>query len=148
MASPTARTLQRLRRLGYMAGVVERFVPHPAPGHRRDFIGCVDVLAFKVGEPLLAVQATSIANTSARVKKAAALPVLATWIRCGHSFQVWGWAKEGERWKVKIVDLRGEDLQPVTVEALRRRLPKRHQQGDLFAGLDVQDVAEACPHPI
>jgi hypothetical protein len=130
--SPTARTLTRLRRLGYIAGVVERFVAHPPPGHRRDFIGCVDVLGFKVGEPLLAVQATSIANTSARVKKAVALSSLAVWLAAGNRFEVWGWGQRGGKWVVKIVAVQGVDMRPIVVEKPRRRLPQAHQQRDLW----------------
>jgi hypothetical protein len=63
--SPTSRTLNRLRRLGYVAGVVERFI-HGAgergQGIRVDFLHCIDIIAAKRGEPILAVQATTLGN--------------------------------------------------------------------------------------
>jgi len=120
MSSPTARTLARLRRLGYVADVVERWL---APVQRRkDYLGCIDIIAAKSGEPVLALQATSLSNVSARVKKARAAPGLTVWLATGHaSFQVWGWAKQGDRWGVKVVELRAADLAAVVIEAPRRR---------------------------
>jgi hypothetical protein len=135
MASPTAHTLKRLRRCGYVADVVERFVPYPSPGHHKDFIGCVDILAFRVGEAgVLAVQATSADNISARVKKSVTLPALKTWLAAGNRFEVWGWAQRGNKgkWVVKIVSVQAGDMRPVVIEKLRRRRPDRHQQGNLF----------------
>src|SRR5207249_1305251 len=108
----------------YVADVVERWLA--AVRCRKDFLGCVDVIGVKVGEPVLAVQATSLANVAARVKKARAAPGLRTWLATGHAvFQVWGWSKQGERWTVKVVELRPEDLTAITVEAP----PRRRQPG-------------------
>jgi hypothetical protein len=75
MPSPTARTLAYLRRRGYTAGVVERFIAgvgEHGQGIRRDFLGCIDLIAVKPGSPILGVQATSISNVSARLAKAKA----------------------------------------------------------------------------
>ena len=52
----------------------------------------------------------------------------------GGRFEVWGWAKRGGRWRVKIVKVRAEELQAVVVCPLPRRRAVRHRQADLFAG--------------
>ncbi len=131
--SPTARTLDLLRRRGYVAEVVERWLARIE--RRKDFLGCVDIVAAKAGEPVLAVQATSLANVSARLKKAGRAPALRAWLATEHAtFQVWGWCRRGGRWAVKIVELRSEDLEPVVLQAprRRRRLRKGERQGVLF----------------
>lgn len=44
--SPTARTLAECRRLGWVAGVVERHSPFPKPhGKKHDFLGVIDLIA-------------------------------------------------------------------------------------------------------
>jgi len=55
--TPAAFTLELLRDAGWCADVVERYVE--AAKIRRDFIGCVDVIAFRPGFPVLGVQATT-----------------------------------------------------------------------------------------
>jgi hypothetical protein len=134
MASPTSRTLTRLRRLGYLADVCERFIAQA--NIRRDLFGAFDVVAVRRGQAgILGVQTTSLPNLPARVAKLRQLPAVALWLACGNAVELHGWAKRGTHWRVKVVVLSGEDLQPVVVEAPRRRLPVRHQQGDLYADL-------------
>jgi hypothetical protein len=94
-----ARSLAHLRRLGYVAEVVEQRV------HRfvtRDFLGVIDVLGVKPGEPLVGVQATSTSNLAARRKKALAEPRLRTWLEAGAVFLLHGWAKRGPAGKRKL----------------------------------------------
>jgi hypothetical protein len=131
--TPTGRTLEHLRRDGWTAEVVERYLAQVE--RHRDYLGCVDIVAVKPGEPVLAVQATSLIHVAARVRKARAAPGLRAWLGTGHAaFQVWGWAKRGERWAVKVVELRPADLAPVVLQAprRRRRAGKGQQQGLLF----------------
>jgi hypothetical protein len=134
--TPTARTLALLRRRGFTAAVVEKWVAQA--GIRKDLFGCIDVLAVHPRDKVIVgVQATSASNVSHRLAKARALPELAAWLRAGGSFEVWGWVQQGRRWQVKIVAVRAEDLAAVVVQAPRRRRggPKR-ESADLFAGLD------------
>ena len=134
--TPTARTLARLRRRGYVAGVVERFIAgagERGQGIRRDFLGCIDIIAVKTGSPILGVQATSVANVSSRVAKARKIPELRVWLATGAAFQVWGWVKRRGRWHPKIVELRAEDLADVVLERPPRKLRRsRYQPASLF----------------
>jgi hypothetical protein len=135
--SPTARTLDRLRQLGYLACVVERWLPRVQ--QRADLFGCIDVVGIKPGVPILGVQATTIGHVAHRLAKARALPALAVWLRAGADFQVWGWAKRGQRWEVKQVMVQAEDLQPVLITAPRRR--RRPGKGERQRGLFDGDAA-------
>lgn len=115
MTGPTARTLKELRSLGYVAQVVEKWIPQCRK--RLDLFGCIDILSVENGlmmpggrRGILAVQATSGANHSARVAKAKAEPLLRTWLETGSTFEVWSWAKRGARGKRKLWTLRREHL--------------------------------------
>jgi hypothetical protein len=125
--TPTARSLALLKRSHYIAGVVERWLPRVE--RRKDLFGCIDLVAVHRCEPgVLGVQATSMSNVSARVRKAQERPELRTWLAAGNRFEVWGWS--GQR--VKRVALKTEDLQAVVVQAPKRRLPASTQP-ELFA---------------
>jgi len=105
-ASPTQRSLDLLRKDGYLAGVVEKWIPQTR--RRKDLFGFIDIMCVKEGETL-AVQATSYAGVPARVKKIyeecgdALIDVLAA----GWTVEVWGWKKKKvgktNRWSVRRV---------------------------------------------
>lgn len=98
--SPSARSLQHLRKLGYIAQVVERF--NPFAHVRQDLFGFIDIVAVKEGEPgVLGVQATSADHISHRKKKAEAIDALKVWLAAGNKFVVHGWSKKGARGKIK-----------------------------------------------
>ncbi len=99
--SPTQLTLRALRRDGYTAEVVERWVP--GANVRRDLFSVIDVLALK-GAETLAVQATSDSNVSARVRKIAESEHIAAIREAGWAVHVWGWKKDGTRWVCRKVD--------------------------------------------
>src|SRR5579859_2810088 len=100
MPSPTALTLEMLRRSRFVAGVVERWLPRA--NLRRDFLGFVDIIAADTREPgILAIQATSLAHVSDRLAKAKSKPELKAWLKAGGRFEVWGWRKDGKRWVVR-----------------------------------------------
>ena len=102
--SPTQLTLKRLREQGYVAEVVERNVTSYI---KKDFIGCIDILAFNPKtKDMIGVQATTGANVSARVKKADANELIPLWLKMGFRFEVWGWAKYGAKNKRKLWDVR------------------------------------------
>ena len=48
MSKNTERTLKYLRNEGYTCDMVERFIAFPPPGHRKDFLGIIDLIAFDV----------------------------------------------------------------------------------------------------
>jgi hypothetical protein len=128
--TPTALTMRHLRRAGYLVDVVERWIP--GAEIRRDLFGIGDLLAATVDEPPLMVQATSLGNVSARVKKARGCPALAVWLRTGARFQVFGWAKFAGTWRPKIVELQGSDLDATVLSRPPRRGRSRVRQGELF----------------
>src|SRR5438445_13003296 len=106
--SPTARSLAFLRRLGFTAAVVERWLPHV--GVRSDLFGFADVLAVHARDRLfLLAQVTTAANTAARLAKARARPELLAWLKAGGVFEVHGWSKRGNRWAVRRVAVVLED---------------------------------------
>jgi hypothetical protein len=109
MTTPNSRTLALLRRRGFTAAVVERWIPRVR--RRLDLFGVGDVLAVHPQQRvILLVQATSRGHVGDRLKRARSRPELAAWLAAGGLFQVWGWAKVGRRWTVKVVVLRPADL--------------------------------------
>lgn len=121
--SPTARTLQHLKKLGYEAGVVER---HNTFSHKKhDLLGCIDVVAVHPGMVgVLGVQATSGTNVAARLTKSMDEPRLRTWLKAGGCFVVHGWRKLQEktkkgttvsRWRLRSIEvvLDGDTLRSV-----------------------------------
>jgi hypothetical protein len=138
-----------LRRSGYFAEVVERWIPIPdraaaedkdaKPGPptrpiRRDLFSCIDIVAIRTGiAGVLGVQATSASNVAARVSKARKLAALVTWLRTGNAYEVWGWSQgDGGRWCVRRVAIRAADLNPEEMErpARRRRRPMQKTMFD------------------
>ena len=95
--TPTARTLAHLRRLGYLAAVVELWIPGATV--RRDLFGFADVLAVHPRDRLfLLVQATTTDHAAHRLGKAKARPELLAWLKAGGAFEVHGWTRRaGQR---------------------------------------------------
>lgn len=131
MSTPTARTLELLRRSGYLAGVVECWIPRL--NRHRDLFGCIDVLAVHPHreQGVLAIQATTCAHVADRLKKAQGRPELRTWLSAGNRFEVWGWTKRVGKWQVKRVEVRAGDLETVTLQAPPRRR-RKERQPELF----------------
>lgn len=112
--SPTARSLERLRKDGFIAQVVEQTIPHCFI--KRDFIGCIDIIAFN-GTDTIGIQATSGSNHSARRKKSLGIPELKTWLQgAGRFFEVWSWAKpkDSRFWQLRNERLTLEDFNNTT----------------------------------
>lgn len=106
--TPTRRALADLRAEGWSAQVVEYWL---APARRRiDLFGCIDIVAVKAGESILAVQVTSGTNHAARVTKATGTPEIGLWIAAGGRFEVWSYAKRGPLGKRKVWTRRIEPL--------------------------------------
>lgn len=100
-ASPTQRTLERLRKDGWLPAVVEK--RNPATKTLNDLYGFIDVLAVRDGETL-GVQATSYSNVSKRVNKIADHENVDAVRKAGWRIEVWGWHKVGSRWQCRVVD--------------------------------------------
>ena len=95
-----------MRRRGYLADVVERFIAGARV--RRDLFGIIDVLGVWDGCPghtylshVLGIQACVTGDVSKRVAKIVAAPATAVWLRNGLALEVWGWGKKGPRGKRK-----------------------------------------------
>lgn len=101
--SPTARSLKHLRKLGYEAEVVEKWIP--GANIRRDFLGFIDIIAIKDDE-VIGVQATSGDNVSKRVAKITVHEKLPIVRRVGWRVVVHGWSKRANgQYALREVDL-------------------------------------------
>lgn len=81
--TPTALTLRHLRDSGYLAAVVEQWIPKIE--RRRDLFGIGDVLGIHSHRrpAFLLVQCTSIDHVGDRLTKAKSRPALRTWLNAG-----------------------------------------------------------------
>jgi hypothetical protein len=128
MATPTARSLALLRRVGYLAAVVECWIPHA--NRRRDLFGFADVLAVHpVRREIVLVQVTTAGHLADRLAKVRAAPELPGLLAGGCKVQLHGWKRHGKRWRVKLVDVGPGDLGPAAAAPLRRRR-RRRRTGD------------------
>lgn len=144
MSSPTQRSREFFRKLGFASAIVEHFNPHVKV--RQDLFGFGDILVCvpasnngfvftEAGVGLmhadsghhLLVQATSDegGNVSARFKKIVNdCPHARDWLESGGRIVVHGWAKKGAAGKRKLWTLRAvpvtlADLPPVETKSLR-----------------------------
>jgi hypothetical protein len=106
--SPTKRTLDAAREMGMTVQVVERFCHFSK--RRIDLLGCIDLVAVKPGIGIIGIQACAGSSHAARRTKALAEPRLREWLESGGRFEVWSWAKQGPRGKVKRWTLRREEI--------------------------------------
>jgi hypothetical protein len=124
--TPTARSLALLRRAGFLADVVERWIPRA--NVRRDLFGIGDVLAVHPRRrEILLLQVTSGAHVGDRLAKVRERPALKVWLLAGGQFEVWGWLRRGDRWRVKRLAIRDEDLKALPVVTVPRRSRSRPQ---------------------
>jgi hypothetical protein len=103
MASPTQRSLKHLREQGYLADVVERWIP--GANIRRDLFNVLDILAIREGE-ILGVQTTSDSHVAERVDKIANHENVGAIRKAGIKIHVHGWRKNAKRrWVLREVDV-------------------------------------------
>ncbi len=105
--TPTARTLEALRKMGAVAGVVERRIPKSFV--TVDLFGFIDIIAL-VGPNLIGIQATSGNNHAARRTKILSEPKAMAWLKTGALIEVWSWAKKGKRGERKLWTCRKEEI--------------------------------------
>ena len=72
--TPTVRTIKHYEALGFTADVVERRITKRLT---KDFLGCIDVIALKAGEPPHFIQTTTGKNKAARREKIRKCPSFA-----------------------------------------------------------------------
>jgi hypothetical protein len=108
-AKPTAQTLQYCKKRDIPCDVVERRIGPPgAIGVTKDLFGCIDLVALWPDEVgLLGIQATSGSNMASRYNKATTTceSQLRSWLKAGNMFQVWGWKKLRNRWRLRRFDV-------------------------------------------
>ena len=112
--SPTARTLEELRRQNKIADKAEHWVSiagYPAGGVRKDLFGFIDILAIET-DAIVAIQATSRVNINARVRKIVGECNTAAkaFLSAGGKIEVWGWEKrktmvDGRYWFADVVNV-------------------------------------------
>jgi hypothetical protein len=100
--TPTARSLAYLREHGYVAAIVERWIP--GANVRRDLFGILDLVAIRDGETV-GVQVTSGSNVAARIRKIEDSPALPHLRAAGWRLLVHGWRKRKGRWTLREVDV-------------------------------------------
>lgn len=111
MSSPTQRSLERCRKLGYRAAVTEKWIPHTK--QRKDLFGFIDILAIdQASGATYAIQACSRTDSAKRRDKIEVEcgAALADVLRAGWIVEVWSWAKCGPRGKRKLWTLKRERL--------------------------------------
>ena len=106
--SPTARTLAWARKQGWIAGVVEKWIPQTK--QRKDLFGCIDLICIdpKMNR-VFGIQATTGANLSSRLEKAKLLET--TPIVCRSMTLLFiGWRQVGAKGKRKLWEPRVQVL--------------------------------------
>jgi len=134
-SSPTARSLQYAKRHGWPAQVVERWNPYAKVRH--DLFGCIDLVVLHP-EGIIGVQACAGSSHSARRKKALEQPHLHAWLEAGGLFEIWSWAKRGERGKAKRWTLRQDRIEKL--EAWDFRILKVHGGTSTVEGRKENDA--------
>jgi hypothetical protein len=133
--TPTGRTLVYLRRLGFLAAPVERYLIDAK--RTVDLFGIADVVGIHPRDKaVLFVQCTSLAHVGDRLKRIKGRPELPLLLRAGIGVECWGWERRrASGWVCKRVAVRAGDLAGIVLTAPRDRRRRRgERQGELFAG--------------
>ena len=92
MRSPLARTMNMLKKDGWLVQKVEQWNPFSKTLH--DLYGTIDAVAIKEGTlGVFGIQVTSGSNVSSRIQKSLKETRLKVWLSCGNSYEVQGWRK-------------------------------------------------------
>jgi hypothetical protein len=105
--SPTQRALAECKRRGWTCQVVERWNPYARKSI--DLFGVIDIVAI-TPNGILGIQVTSGTNHAGRRQKIIAEPRAADWTYAGGLFELWSFAKRGDRGKRKLWVLRAESF--------------------------------------
>ena len=95
--SPTARSLQWLRKQGFVPAVVERF--NSFSKQRHDLFNAFDLVALHPHQHgLLGIQVTSKSNASSRRNKLLQNPLVALWLSSSNPVHLHYWGKKQGKW--------------------------------------------------
>lgn len=114
--TPTARSLDKLRKDGFTACVVEKWVPAGPAGFKgpiitRDAFNFGDLLACRIGETgAVLVQTTTNDHVATRIAKIRGIAEAGIWLASGQRILVHGWAKKGSKgarklWTCRVVEV-------------------------------------------
>lgn len=117
MVTPTSRSLDWLRKQGYVAGVVEHWLTFPETKNgkptgktirvRKDLFNVFDIVAVHPGiHGTLFVQTTDDTSVSKRLLKVLAQPEITKIIKAGNGVQIHGWGLKGAAGKRKLYQVR------------------------------------------
>jgi hypothetical protein len=98
--SPTSKSLELMRREGWLANVVEQNIPHARL--KRDLFGCIDIVGIRGGQTL-GVQTTSASNIASRITKVNASPHFDALRDSGWRIVVHGWYADGRVREVVVL---------------------------------------------
>jgi hypothetical protein len=93
MSSPYEKAKKALAEMGYTVGKVEYW--NSFVKRRMDLFGCIDAICMRHGDPLMALQVTSITNVNARMNKSHAVAL--QWVSTGNRFEVWGYTPKSRK---------------------------------------------------
>jgi len=106
--SPTQRSLDHARKMGWDAAITEHWNPHARI--RQDLFGFGDILVFDDEPGVLFVQATSGSHVANRMRKLEEMPIVRLAVSRGNRVEVWGWRRvkvkrggKAVRWEVRKV---------------------------------------------
>jgi len=105
--SPTARALEQLRKDGYPAGIVEKW--NQWAKVRQDLFGFIDII-YLTPSNAVALQVTVGDRHADHKKKILAEPRALTWLKTGNIIELWSYALQGAKGKVKKYVCRKEEL--------------------------------------
>lgn len=103
MTPTTKKSLERLRKDGYLCAIVEKW--NQFGGVRQDLFGFIDILAIKKGE-ILGVQTTSKKCVADHIKKMAGHKNLMPVKESGMKIELHGWFmnKKTGKWECEITN--------------------------------------------
>ena len=118
--SPTARTLEWLRKEGFDADVSEKW--NHITKQRRDLFNCLDIVALHPEKGIIGIQATSASNMSARLHKIQdeTQTKARAWLKAGGKFWIVGWSQKVVRRKTKDKPSRRQWMPTLDVVTLER----------------------------
>lgn len=109
-AGPAERSLKNMRKRGYHAEVVEKWIPRA--NVRKDLFGFIDIVAVGNGETV-GVQSTSYSNISSRRKKIIDSEYLEPLLNSGWRIIIQGWKSKKvgkvKRWECKEEEVKLEN---------------------------------------
>jgi hypothetical protein len=118
--------------MGYTAEPVERWVP--MANCRRDLFHCIDLIAVCPRRHMgcLGVQSTTLTHVAGRLAKARKRPELRAFLLARNLFQVHGWYQKAGKWRVKVVALEAEQVDPIVLVPRVSRKERARGQPLLF----------------